>query len=219
MNCRYCTNKCVKRGFYKTKQRYQCMACKKYQLLYYNYEREKISTAQIVQLNNEGMGINSIARIIKASATTVQRRMLKAASKLPKPIFNETEQEYEVDEMHTYVGRNSTENYTYITYAINRKTKKIIDFIVGKRNTITLSKVIHTLLSLSPIRIYTDKLNIYPLLIDKKIHKTEYRKTNYIERRNLSVRQHLKRLSRKTLSFTKSAAMLSACFRLYAWSL
>lgn len=205
MNCKYCNHTCIKKGWYKTKQRYQCKSCNKYQLLIYKYEREKINTSQIVLLTIEGMSISSISRIIKVSKTTVMRRILEASQQLSKPVINESKQEYEVDEMCTFVGNRKNHNYTYITYAINRHTNQIIDFIIGNRTKEMISKVISTLLSLSPTKIYTDKLNTYPSIIPKFLHCNTHRKTNRIERKNLTLRTHLKRLSRKSICFSKSS--------------
>ena len=219
MNCKYCNQTCIKKGWYKTKQRYQCKSCKKYQLSVYRYEREKIDTQRIVLYTTEGMSISSIARITNVSKTTVMRRIYKAFQLLSKPAINEYKQEYEVDEMCTYVGNKREHNYTYITYAINKHSRQIIDYVIGSRSKEIISKVISTLLSLSPTKIYTDKLNIYPSIIPEFIHSTAYRKTNRIERKNLTIRNHLKRLSRKTICFSKSMEMLKACFGLYVYSI
>jgi IS1 family transposase len=65
--------------------------------------------------------------------------------------------------------------------------------------------------------IYTDKLNLYQLLINQAIHKTKRRGTNYIERKNLSVRTHLKRLNRKTICYSRSKLVLVAVLKIYFW--
>jgi IS1 family transposase len=70
-------------------------------------------------------------------------------------------------------------------------------------------------MALNPKRIYTDKLNIYPGLISKSIHSSIQYKTNHIERFNLTLRTHLKRLSRRTICFSKNSKMLENCLRLY----
>jgi IS1 family transposase len=127
--------------------------------------------------------------------------------------MNEHGQEYEVDELCTYVKNRN--NRCYIAYAINKNTRKIIDFIVGGRTKENISKIIDKLKELNPRRIYTDKLNIYSLLIDKKIHVTAAHKINRIERFNLTLRTHLKRLSRRTICFSRSREMLENCLKLY----
>jgi len=57
--------------------------------------------------------------------------MKKIANVMEKPKEVETNQDYEIDEMLTYIGKKSPSNYTYIIYAINKSTDKIIDFLLG----------------------------------------------------------------------------------------
>jgi insertion element IS1 protein InsB len=64
-------------------------------------------------------------------------------------------------------------------------------------------------------KIYTDGLNIYPTLIPKSIHSVYAKCTNRIERLNLTMRTHIRRLSRKTLCFSRSRLMLEAGLTLY----
>lgn len=60
-------------------------------------------------------------------------------------------------------------------------------------------------------------LNIYPSLIPFSIHRCFRYKTNVIERNNLSIRNSLKRLSRKTICYSKSILMLEACLKICFW--
>jgi IS1 family transposase len=66
-------------------------------------------------------------------------------------------------------------------------------------------------------QIYTDGLDIYGFVIPKKLHRVKRYGTNHIERKNLSLRTHLKRLNRKTIAFSKSLLMLEACLKIYFW--
>jgi len=93
-------------------------------------------------------------------------------------------------------------------YAINRYSKQIINFVVGRRTKENISMVVSVLQKLQPKAIYSDRLNIYESLICKDIHKIYPRCINYIERKNLTLRTLLKRLARKTLCFTRRADML-----------
>ncbi|MBN9294195.1 MAG: transposase, partial [Flavobacteriia bacterium] len=49
------------------------------------------------------------------------------------------------------------------------------------------------------------------------IHKIHRRCTNHIERQNLNLRTHLKRLNRKTICYSKSLMMLLAVVKIYFW--
>ena len=127
----------------------------------------------------------------------------------------EIQQEYEVDEMYTFIKNKS--KGCYITYALNKKTKQVIDFTVGPRTKENIGKVIASVKELNPKRIFTDKLNVYPGLIEKSIHTADAYKINHIERFNLTLRTHLKRLTRKTICFSKSLTMLNAVLKIYFW--
>ena len=72
-------------------------------------------------------------------------------------------------------------------------------------------------LSLEPTRIYTDRLNVYPSLIPKEIHSVFNYCTNIIERKNLTLRTHIKRLSRRIICFTRKQENLEAHLRIYFW--
>ena len=118
--------------------------------------------------------------------------------------------------MWTYI--KSKENFTWITYAIERETKQVIGFYVGRKTKETIRPLINKILLLHPKTIYTDRLNIYPGLIPKEVHKRFQYCTNKIERMNLTLRTHIKRLTRKTICFSKEKKYLEAHLRLYFWS-
>jgi len=108
-------------------------------------------------------------------------------------------------------------NLQWLVYAINKNTKTIAAFYIGKRTNKTLNAVIKTLMHSKPQKIYTDKLRNYQYLIPKEIHDTKRFGTNSIERKNLSIRTHLKRLNRKTICFSKSSLILSCVLKIYFW--
>lgn len=90
-----------------------------------------------------------------------------------------------------------------------------MNVVVGNRTKENISKIINELKYCSPKKIITDKLNVYPNLIYPIEHDTKKYNNNHIERANLTLRQHLKRSSRKTLSYSKSIEMLKATILLY----
>lgn len=71
------------------------------------------------------------------------------------------------------------------------------------------------LLNSNPKKIYIDKLQNYQYLISKEIHSTQKFSTNSIERKNLSIRTHLKRLNRGTICFSKNLLILSSILKIY----
>ena len=215
MECKYCKGKCQKAGHQKNgTQKMYCVLCDKYQQAVYKY------TAACNQLNKtismlvcESVSIRGIARVLKIAAGTVISRIKSIALSIDKPPIPINRNTFEVDEMITYIG--SKQNQFCIAYALCNDTKMAIDFVVGKRNKRTLKMLINTLLLSNVATIKTDKFNIYQSIIPKNINSNAAYETNHIERKNLSIRTHLKRLSRKTICFSKSIVMLQACLKIY----
>lgn len=216
MKCRYCSSDCIKKGVRNHKQRYQCKVCGKYQLENYSYRLyDEKDDRLILAYNAESTSISSMSRLLGYSKQTIIRRIIFLASRVARPLISEFGQTYEVDEMWTFIGKNRPENYAWITYAMSRKTKRIIDVVVGSRTSDNLRKVINKIKILHPKKIITDRLNVYPNLVFPEEHDTERYQNNKIERNNLTLRQDIKRLNRKTLSFSKSLKMLESTILLY----
>lgn len=217
MKCKYCYNHCIKAGKQRNgAQKWYCKQCLKYQLAHYKNKAYGQNINQdIIDHLKEGCGIRSISGLLKISVRTVSSRILKISRVVKRPPIL-LGKEYEMDEIKTFVERKT--KYIWVAYAIQKDTKEVVDFVVGRRTKKTLHKVIETLLLSKAKRIFTDKLNIYKSLIEDKIHSTKNRGTNYIERNHLTIRTHLKRLNRRTICFSRSIVMLTACFRIYFWS-
>ena len=216
INCRYCKSDCKKDGFQKNgTQRYKCKHCgKKQQSEYcYNAYGTSINTS-IKRFICEGVGIRSISRLLKVSTTTLLSRIIYIAKAINQPPVS-TGQVYEVDEIKTFVKRK--DKHIWIVYALNRTTKEVVSYNVGPRTNITLGKVIKTLHLSGAKKIFTDRWRGYQSLIDRKIHSVANRGTNHIERHNLTLRTHLKRLTRRTICYSRSIAILSAILKIFFW--
>jgi insertion element IS1 protein InsB len=217
MVCKHCKSLCIKAGLSRNRlQRYQCKACRRYQQARYKYEACYANADQsIIKLLTEGLAIRGIARFLRISATTVISRIKSIATKLNKTYASNLPGVYEIDEMWTYIG--SKQRDTWITYAIDRETKEVINFVVGPRSRERLSIVTASALALCPAKICTDGLPTYKTLIPTTIHRVGLPHTRRIERFNLTLRTHLKRLNRKTICFSKSLSMLENCLKIYFW--
>jgi insertion element IS1 protein InsB len=214
MKCKYCEKDCIKKGLRKRRQYYQCTGCGKHQFKSYLRKRSVQHHAEmVVILQNEGVSISGIARILKISKASVINLIHKEASM--KKIIPEFErnQEYEVDELRTFIGNKKAE--TWITYAINKRTKRVVSLTVGRRTKIQMSEVTEVLNKLNPKRVYTDGLSVYRSLLQSNVHRVRKYAINGIERLNLTLRTHLKRLNRKTICYSKSMDMLKASLLLY----
>lgn len=160
----------------------------------------------------EGVGIRGIARLLEISTTTLIRRIVSISKNITAPHVT-ANIEYEVDEIKTFVGRKK--DHIRVVYALNCADKSVVCFSAGPRTSETLSKVADKLTNARSI--YTDKLRQYKTLISPEIHRTAHRDTNHIERHNLTIRTHIKRLARRTICFSRKAIMLYAVLKIYFW--
>ncbi|WP_449387859.1 IS1 family transposase [Chryseobacterium lineare] len=207
----------IKNGTTKTgKQQYFCKNCHKRFLPFYSYKAyEKHINSQIIRLTKEGLGIRSISRILYISTTTLLKRIINISAFIVQPGIP-FYQSYELDEMRFYIGNKS--NQMWLAYAIDKITKKIVSFHVGKRTNKTLKTIIKTLINSQAEKICTDKLRNYQYLIPKEIHSSKRFGTNSIERMNLTIRTNLKRFNRRSICFSKSIIILNAILKIYFWA-
>jgi IS1 family transposase len=167
----------------------------------------------IVELVCESVGIRGISRILRIATNTVIRRIERIAVAIPKPSIRQNQPAFEVDELWTYISRK--ENEYWLAYALDRATRQVVDFIIGKRTKGTLKILIDKLLASGVRKIRKDRLTLYQRLIPKIRHCSGAYCINHIERKNLSLRTHIKRLSRRTICFSRSARMLESCLKIY----
>ena len=217
MKCQFCEGKCQKAGKQKNgTQKHYCSQCKKYQQKIYRYKAYESRTSPMIsELMCEGLGIRSTARVLKIGINTVLRRIVLIAASISKPPIPQNQPSFEVDELWTYIGRK--ENEYWLAYGLDRKTGLVVDFVVGKRTKATLKILIDRLLTTGVKKIRTDRLTHYQRLIPKAIHRFGAYAINHIERKNLSIRTHLKRLSRRTICFSRSLLLLESCLKIYFW--
>jgi insertion element IS1 protein InsB len=111
----------------------------------------------------------------------------------------------EADEQWSYVRCKG--NQRWLFYAYDRIRKRVIAHVFGPRNALTLKRLL-VLLSQFSIAFYmTDAWPVYRTLLSSTSHVISKKYTQRIERHNLNLRTHLKRLARKTICFSKSEEM------------
>ncbi|WP_309640937.1 IS1 family transposase [Flavobacterium sp.] len=215
--CPKCSGTSVKNGFQSKVQRYKCKLCQnKFQTTYKYQAYIHTTNASIITLLKESCGIRSIGRILNISKNTVLTRIISIGKKLkPKPLL-QNGCSYEMDEIWTFIGNKT--NVAWITYAIERKSRAIVGFVLGAKTKENIQPLVNQLILSAPKHIYTDRLNIYPALIPNTIHKRFQYCTNIIERNNLTLRTHLKRLGRKTICFSRSFSVLHSILKIYFWA-
>lgn len=215
--CNYCNGDLIKHGTTKggNKTRYRCKSCKRTQVSDYTYAAyNKDLNTHIVSLLKEGVGIRSMARLLSMSQNTVLSRIKEIAATIEEPILS-IGKEYEVDELCTFIKKK--ECLTWVAIALRRDTREVVRFAVGSRTKKTLQKVTEPLLLSQARRIFTDKLRHYLGLIASQVHSTQTKATNHIERLNLTLRTHLKRLCRRSICYSRQELMLTNVLKIYFW--
>ena len=107
MNCNRCYSKnYTKAGFTKGRQRYKCKDCSRY------YSVEQKSTAvskekkrMALQMYLEGLGFNSIGRVLGVPHVSVLKWVRKYGESCDSLRSEDTVEVMEVDEMHTYISK------------------------------------------------------------------------------------------------------------------
>ena len=111
-------------------------------------------------------------------------------------------EEVEIDEQWSFVKNKS--NQRWIWYAVEHSTNTILAYVFGKRKDVVFKELQALLEPLNIERYYTDDWGAYERHIDTEKHVVGKRNTQKIERKNLNLRTCIKRLTRKTICFSKS---------------
>jgi len=108
-NCPKCSSeKFIKNGLLRGKQRYQCKSCK------YNFSKSYCgqfspeTKRQALELYLEGLGFRSIGRFLKCSHVSAYTWIRSFGKKLDGFRSNSGVEVVELDEMHTYIGSKKT---------------------------------------------------------------------------------------------------------------
>ena len=112
-------------------------------------------------------------------------------------------------------------NQYWVWFALCRKTRQIVAFVIGDRGEITCRKLWCAIPQIYRRgTCYTDFWQAYQAVIPSENHQPagkETGETAHIERFNNTLRQRLARFVRKTLSFSKSSLMHEICLKLFIW--
>ncbi|CSG60450.1 IS1 ORF [Shigella sonnei] len=110
-----------------------------------------------------------------------------------------------MDEQWGYVGAKSRQRSLFYAYDSLRKT--VVAHVFGERTMATLGRLMSLLSPFDVVIWMTDGWPLYESRLKGKLHVISKRYTQRIERHNLNLRQHLARLGRKSLSFSKSVEL------------
>ena len=114
-------------------------------------------------------------------------------------------EEAELDEQWSYVGNKS--NQRWLWYAIDHASNTVLAFVFGKRKDQVFRQLQALLKPLGIRRYYTDDWGAYERHLPTAQHEIGKRNTQKIERKNLNLRTWIKRLTRRTICFSKCEIM------------
>jgi insertion element IS1 protein InsB len=107
----------------------------------------------------------------------------------------------QADEQWSYVGNKK--NQRWLWYAIDAVTGCVLSFVFGRRKDAVCEQLISNLKAFNIRTYYTDDWVSYSALIPKEKHVIGKQNTQKIENKNLLLRTRIKRLTRKTICFSK----------------
>jgi insertion element IS1 protein InsB len=94
-------------------------------------------------------------------------------------------------------------NQRWLWHAIDHVTGNVLAYVFGKRKDTVFKELQSPLEPFGLKRFYTDDWGAYERHLDKEKHEIGKAHTQKIERKNLNFRARIKRLTRRTLCFSK----------------
>ena len=113
--------------------------------------------------------------------------------------------ESELDEMWSYVGKKT--NPRWLWHAIDRQSGQVLAYVFGRRKDQVFLQLKKLLEPFGIKRYCTDGWGTYQRHLPLESHEIGKRKTQRIERKHLNLRTRIKRLTRKTICFSKTEEM------------
>jgi len=113
--------------------------------------------------------------------------------------------EAEVDEMWSFVGKKKAQRWLW--YAIDHRTGKVLADVFGRRQDKVFVKLKALLEPFGITRYYSDYWGAYQRHLDADEHCPGKRNTQKIERKHLTLRTRIKRLTRQTTCFSRSTQL------------
>jgi insertion element IS1 protein InsB len=171
---------------------------------------------QIVDMTLNGSGVRDIVRVLRVSSATVidvlkkkapaikqvNARLLDTRDPRHVDVILRPAGQAELDEMWSFVGRKSQQRWLW--HAIDHCTGQILAYVFGTREDETFLQLQELLTPFGMTHFYTDGWGAYRRHLDPRTHTVGKQHTQKIERKHLTFRTRLKRLTRKTICFSRS---------------
>ena len=111
----------------------------------------------------------------------------------------------EVDEMWSFVGKKAQQRWLW--HAIDHTSGVILAYVCGVHEDEVFLQLKEYLRPFGISRFYTDNAGVYNRHLAPDHHEVGKQHTQKIERKHLTLRTRIKRLTRKTICFSKSILM------------
>jgi IS1 family transposase/transposase-like protein len=175
---------------------------------------------KVVEMAINSSGIRDTARVLKIDKNTVISILKSKEDSLVQvnPIFlsENTEkpldvclelvcEEAEIDEQWSFVGKKS--NQRWLWHAVDHATNTVLAYVFGKRKDDVFKELKALLTPFKINRYYTDDWGAYERNLETSEHEIGKQNTQKIERKNLNFRTWIKRLTRRTICFSKIEKM------------
>ncbi|MGC8401268.1 IS1 family transposase [Enterobacter mori] len=186
-------------------ERFRCRSCKRVFQLTYSYAARKPGVKeQIVEMAHNGAGVRDTARTLKIGINTVIRTLKSSPRRITSaPVAHaDVALICELDEQWSFVGSKAQQHWLW--YAYNTKTGGVLAYTFGPRNDETCRELLALLTPFSIGMVTSDDWGSYAREVPKEKHLTGKIFTQRIERNNLTLRNRIKRLARKTICFSRS---------------
>ena len=131
--------------------------------------------------------------------------MLEQYKNIPPEIEIVKIEEAEADEMWSFVGKKK--NQRWLWHAIDHNTGTVLAYVLGKHTDEVLLKLKALLEPFGINHFFTDGWGGYERHIPSEKLSIGKRNTQKIERKHLTLRTRIKRLTRRTICFSKSEKM------------
>ncbi len=128
---------------------------------------------------------------------------------LPEPekveVIVQQVDEAEMDEMWSFVSNKKQQRWLW--HAIDHASGKVLAYGLADHTDAALKSLMQLLIPFGIQQFYTDGWGGYARLLDEDQHEVGKHYTQKIERKHLTLRTRIKRLTRKTICFSKSEWM------------
>ena len=141
----------------------------------------------------------------ESSLSSVNKYLLALLDPDEVEVIIRIAEEAEVDEMWSFVKRKKAPRWLW--HAIDHRSGKVLAYVFGRRQDEVFLKLQALLEPFGITRYYTDYWGAYTRHIEAEQHQPGKRNTQQIERKHLTLRTRIKRLTRKTICFSKSIQM------------